>query len=328
MNATVLEYECAIAKEEFDRANALLPSISTTEYNEVANFLHSNDYVDYAYQIVQDPAMKFNYALELEDIESCRALLLNELNVEKERIYNNQRWRRLADCCILKGSIELAEECAVRSTDLSLLLLLYTCSGKKEGLRELAGKSAESDQWNIAFICYYLLQDVNACRKVLQEQQLLPQAAFFTLSHQPSLIQSVFKDWQDTLLQCHHIAAELIANPSTYSEFFPGYPEALELEQSIQPLYQMDIQAGEYMKYKEMLETGLCFQELACVGEEMKEETPLNSTDELDELEEFEGDVDDIDIDDLEKEWESCVCLNNQFYFVLSFRWRTASLRD
>lgn len=319
MNATVLEYECAIAKEDFDRANAILPSISTAEYNEVANFLHSNDYVDYAYQIVQDPAMKFNYALELEDIESCRALLLNELNVEKERIYNSQRWRRLADCCILKGSIELAEECAVRSTDLSLLLLLYTCSGNKQGLRELAGTSAESDQWNIAFICYYLLQDVNACRKVLQDQQLLPQTAFFTLSHQPSLIQSVFKDWQDDLLRCHHIAAELIANPSTYSEFFPGYQEALQLEQSIQPLYEMDIQAGEYVKYKEMLETGLCFDELACVGEtmsqeevvqeeEIQEEIVQESADDMKEFEELEGevegDVDDIDIDDLEKEWE------------------------
>ena len=75
-------------------------------------------------------------------------------------------------------------------------------------------------------------------------------------TQQPSAIQSVFKEWQEELSQAHHIAADLIANPSQYSEYFPGYQEALALEESIQPLYQMDIQASEYCKYKDMLETG------------------------------------------------------------------------
>lgn len=292
-------------------ANKLLPLIAVSEYNEIANYLHSNDYVEYAYQIVQDPAAKFNYALELEEIESCRSLLLNELNVEKELIYNDQRWRRLADCCILKGSITLAEECALKSKDLSLLLLLYTSTGNKQGLSELAVKAEEEDQWNISFVCYYLLQDLNACRRILQEQQLLPQAAFFTLSHQPSCIQEVFKDWQNDLLSRHHIAAELIANPSTYSDFFPGYKEALELEQSIQPLYSMDIQAGEYMKYKEMLEDGLCLDELKEVGEESTEDNEMENSEELDtddfgsEIRDVEdGELEEFDTDDIEGEME------------------------
>ena len=344
INSTVLDYECAIANENIDLANQLLPQIASSEYNEIASFLYSNDYIEYAYQIAQDPSLKFNYALELEDIDACCELLTTALNTDKEMIYNSQRWRRLADCCILKGNIQVAEECAIKANDLSLLLLLYTCSGNREGMKVLAEKAKQEEQWNISFLCYYLLQDIQACRSVLQEQHLLPQTAFFTLSHQPSAIQSVFKEWQEELSQAHHIAADLIANPSQYSEYFPGYQEALALEESIQPLYQMDIQASEYCKYKDMLETGLKLDELKCVGEEVIEQEEVNegeeeqmneqeeeqmneqeeeqmneqqqqqhnspnptesSSDEFDEIGEGSGgDVDDLDLDDLEKEWE------------------------
>ena len=157
-------------------------------------------------------------------------------------IYNHQRWRQLADICIDKGNIVLAEECANMAEDLSLLLLLYTCTGNRKGLTDLAEKALNADQWNIRFLCYYLLQDLNACQEVLKSQHLLPQAAFFALSYQPSTIQQVFKDWQDSLIESHHIAAELIANPSLYSDYFPGYHEALELEQSIEPLSQSSFQ--------------------------------------------------------------------------------------
>ena len=326
-----MEYECAIGTEDIEGANRILPMVAVSEYNEVANYLHSCDYVEYACQLVQDPAVKFNYALELEDIEICRGLLVNELNVEKESIYNNQRWRQLADCCILKGELKLAEECAKKADDFSLLLLLYTCTGNRQGLRDLGDEAMKADQWNVAFTCFYLIQDITACRELLQKQQLLPQAAFFTLSHQPSCIQDVFKDWQDDLIQHHHIAGELIANPGQYSEFFPGYHEALQLEESISSLYTMDIEAGEYTKYKEMLESELCLNELKCVGEvnesvgeheedqatlSVEEETeeqvnsdPIDTPepdDEFGEIEEgsIEGDVEDIDIEDLEKEWE------------------------
>lgn len=338
-----MEYECAIGTEDIEGANRILPMVAVSEYNEVANYLHSCDYVEYACQLVQDPAVKFNYALELEDIEICRGLLVNELNVEKESIYNNQRWRQLADCCILKGELKLAEECAKKADDFSLLLLLYTCTGNRQGLRDLGDEAMKADQWNVAFTCFYLIQDITACRELLQKQQLLPQAAFFTLSHQPSCIQDVFKDWQDDLIQHHHIAGELIANPGQYSEFFPGYHEALQLEESISSLYTMDIEAGEYTKYKEMLESELRLNELNCVGEvnesvgeheedqvtlSVEEETedqfnsdvsdtaelvpsePIGNApepdDEFGEIEEgsIEGDVDDIDIEYLEKEWE------------------------
>ena len=296
--------------------------------------------MEYAYQIIQDPAIKFNYAIELEDIESCQHLLRNELNTEKEIIYNRQRWRQLADICIDKGNIEFAEECADMAEDLSLLLLLHSCTGNRKGIVDLAEKARKADQWNIRFLCYFLLQDVDNCREVLKSQGLLPQAAFFALSYQPSFIHQVFRDWQENLIEAHHIAAELIANPSIYSDYFPGYHEALELEESIKPLYSMDIRASEYPKYKEMLETGLSLSELQCVGEEEEEEDvheeiqeedvqeevqeediqeeiqeetqdspQLDNNDDSDEFGEIEGDfevgdVDDLDIDNLEKEWE------------------------
>ena len=91
INATVLDYECAIANEDIDLANQLLPQIASNEYNEIASYLYSNDYIEYAYQIAQDPSLKFNYALELEDIDTCCELLTTALNTDKEIIYNRQK---------------------------------------------------------------------------------------------------------------------------------------------------------------------------------------------------------------------------------------------
>ena len=44
INATVLDYECAIANEDIDLANQLLPQIASNEYNEIASYLYSNEY--------------------------------------------------------------------------------------------------------------------------------------------------------------------------------------------------------------------------------------------------------------------------------------------
>ena len=272
------------------------------------------------------------------------ALLRGELRAaDRADAYNPQRWRRLADLCITQGDVPLALTCAEQAGDLSLSLLLYSCVGDRAALAALAARAAAQEQLNIAFLALYLTGDVRGCIELLQAHGKLPEAAFFALAYQPSQIAQAFAVWQADLRAHHHVAAELIANPREYAEYFAGYEEALTLEAQLAPLRAMDVKASEYPKYRRMVDgEGIDVSALESVrgdvkseevkeedvkteevkeevkeemkSEEEKEETvktdnPETETDNVEE--EFEAiigseegtDDGDIDIDDLEKEW-------------------------
>ena len=67
-------------------------------------------------------------------------------------------------------------------------------------------------------------------------------------------IAQAFAVWQADLRAHHHVAAELIANPREYAEYFAGYEEALALEAQLAPLRAMDVKASEYPKYRRMVD--------------------------------------------------------------------------
>ena len=246
-------------------------------------------------------------------------LLRGELRAaDRADAYNPQRWRRLADLGITQGDVPLALTCAEQAGDLSLSLLLYSCVGDRAAL---AARAAAQEQLNIAFLALYLTGDVRGCIELLQAHGKLPEAAFFALAYQPSQIAQAFAVWQADLRAHHHVAAELIANPREYAEYFAGYEEALALEAQLAPLRAMDVKASEYPKYRRMVDgEGIDVSALESVrgdvkSEEVKEDEIVkteNAETETDNVEEeFEAiigseegtDDGDIDIDDLEKEW-------------------------
>lgn len=201
-------------------------------------------------------------------------LLRGELRAaDRADAYNPQRWRRLADLCITQGDVPLALTCAEQAGDLSLSLLLYSCVGDRAALAALAARAADQEQLNIAFLALYLTGDVRGCIELLQTHGKLPEAAFFALAYQPSQIAQAFAVWQADLRAHHHIAAELIANPREYAEYFAGYEEALALEAQLAPLRAMDVKASEYPKYRRMVEgEGIDVSALESVSEEVKKE--------------------------------------------------------
>ena len=183
------------------------------------------------------------------------ALLRGELRAaDRADAYNPQRWRRLADLGITQGDVPLALTCAEQAGDLSLSLLLYSCVGDRAAMAALAARAAAQEQLNIAFLALYLTGDVRGCIELLQAHGKLPEAAFFALAYQPSQIAQAFAVWQADLRAHHHVAAELIANPREYAEYFAGYEEALTLEAQLAPLRAMDVKASEYPKYRRMVD--------------------------------------------------------------------------
>ena len=187
--------------------------------------------------------------------------------------YNPQRWRRLADLGITQGDVPLALTCAEQAGDLSLSLLLYSCVGDRAALAALAARAAAQEQLNIAFLALYLTGDVHGCIELLQAHGKLPEAAFFALAYQPSQIAQAFAVWQADLRAHHHVAAELIANPREYAEYFAGYEEALALEAQLAPLRAMDVKASEYPKYRRMVDgEGIDVSALESVRGDVKSE--------------------------------------------------------
>ena len=202
------------------------------------------------------------------------ALLRGELRAaDSADAYNPQRWRRLADLGITQGDVPLALTCAEQAGDLSLSLLLYSCVGDRAALAALAARAAAQEQLNIAFLALYLTGDVHGCIELLQAHGKLPEAAFFALAYQPSQIAQAFAVWQADLRAHHHVAAELIANPREYAEYFAGYEEALALEAQLAPLRAMDVKASEYPKYRRMVDgEGIDVSALESVRGDVKSE--------------------------------------------------------
>ena len=244
--------------------------------------------------------------------------------------YNPQRWRRLADLGITQGDVPLALTCAEQAGDLSLSLLLYSCVGDRAALAALAARAAAQEQLNIAFLALYLTGDVRGCIELLQAHGKLSEAAFFALAYQPSQIAQAFAVWQADLRAHHHVAAELIANPREYAEYFAGYEEALALEAQLAPLRAMDVKASEYPKYRRMVDgEGIDVSALESVrgdvkseevkedvkSEEVKEEVKEVKEEEVKEEKEEEVKEDEIvktenaetETDNVEEEFEAII---------------------
>ena len=234
------------------------------------------------------------------------ALLRGELRAaDRADAYNPQRWRRLADLGITQGDVPLALTCAEQAGDLSLSLLLYSCVGDRAAMAALAARAAAQEQLNIAFLALYLTGDVRGCIELLQAHGKLPEAAFFALAYQPSQIAQAFAVWQADLRAHHHVAAELIANPREYAEYFAGYEEALALEAQLAPLRAMDVKASEYPKYRRMVDgEGIDVSALESVRGDVKSEEVKEEEVKEEEVKEEEVKEEDVKEEEVKEERE------------------------
>lgn len=233
-------------------------------------------------------------------------LLRGELRAaDRADAYNPQRWRRLADLGITQGDVPLALTCAEQAGDLSLSLLLYSCVGDRAAMAALAARAAAQEQLNIAFLALYLTGDVRGCIELLQAHGKLPEAAFFALAYQPSQIAQAFAVWQADLRAHHHVAAELIANPREYAEYFAGYEEALALEAQLAPLRAMDVKASEYPKYRRMVDgEGIDVSALESVRGDVKSEEVKEEEVKEEEVKEEEVKEEDVKEEEVKEERE------------------------
>lgn len=227
---SVLSYQTAVVRQDFVAANALLPMIPSSEYSSVAKFLESQGFKEEALAVTSDPDHKFELAIDLKKLDIARKVLLEENAAESDDTTDMQsKWRRLGDLALFYGDLSLAEVCATRSGDLSGLLLLYSSSCNKNGMKELASQAKEQGRLNVAFVSYLLTSQVEEALQLLIDANRIPEAAFFARTYLPSHVPRVLELWKGLLKSVNVKAADSLADPINYPNLFPDYDVSLKV---------------------------------------------------------------------------------------------------
>jgi coatomer subunit beta' len=227
---SVLEYQTAVMRGDFDTANELLPAIPESEYTTVARFLESQGFKEEAMAVTTDPDHKFDLALELGHIDVAHALMDETPEEDKDSTETLAKWKKLSDAALRVSDFELCEAASLASNDYAGLLLMYSAIGNFSGMESLA-KTAEADgKTNIAFTAYLLTGNVEACIDILVSTNRLPEAAFFARTYMPSRIDEIVGLWKADLSGVSESAAEALLSPSDDFASFPDYDIALKVE--------------------------------------------------------------------------------------------------
>ncbi|CAG2256646.1 COPB2 [Mytilus edulis] len=235
---SVLEYQTAVMRRDFETADKVLPTIPREHRTRVAHFLEKQGFKSQAMAVTYDPEHKFELALQLGELKAAY-----EIAKETE---SEQKWKQLAELAISKCEFGLAQECLHNANDYGGLLLLATSAGNVGMVAKLAQTAEKSGQNNVAFLSYFSLGRLEECLEVLINTGRLPEAAFFSRTYLPSQVSRVVQLWRENLGSVNNKAANSLADPEEYENLFPGFVEAQKTEQFLRPQRKSLIPANKY----------------------------------------------------------------------------------
>nr|SVE84103.1 EOG090X01FO [Daphnia pulex] len=226
LQLSVLEYQTAVMRRDFETADRVLPSVPKEQRTRVAHFLEKQGFKEQALAVSADPEHRFELSLQLGQLQ-----LAYQLACEAQ---SEHKWKQLADLATTKCQFELAQECLHKAQDFGGLLLLATASGNAEMVQRLGDDAIGAGMNNVAFLTRFLSGDLNACLEILINTQRIPEAAFFARTYLPSQISRVVQLWKLSLSQVNAKASQSLAEPAQYDNLFPGLMDALNTEQFLE----------------------------------------------------------------------------------------------
>ncbi|XP_078464097.1 coatomer subunit beta' isoform X1 [Lampetra fluviatilis] len=215
---SVLEYQTAVMRRDFDMADKVLPTIPKEQRTRVAHFLEKQGFKSQALAVSCDPEHRFELALQLGELK-----IAYQLATEAE---SEQKWKQLAELATSRCQFQLAQECLHRAQDYGGLLLLATASSDQAMVTRLAQGAERDGKNNVAFLSYFLQGNLDKCLEVLINTNRLPEAAFLARTYLPSEVSRVVKLWRESLAKSNQKAADSLADPTEYENLFPGLREA------------------------------------------------------------------------------------------------------
>jgi coatomer subunit beta' len=258
---SVLQYQTAVMRGDFDTANELLGVIPDSEYTKIARFLESQGFKEEALAVTTDPDHKFDLAIELGHIDISLDLMKATPEEEKDSTDTMTKWKKLSDSALKVTNLELCEAASIASNDFPGLLLLYSATGNLEGMEKLAKLATDGGRNNVAFVAYFITGNVEACADLLVATKRLPEAAFFARTYIPSRVDDIVALWKDDLASTSESAANALASPKQNPEKFADMAIALEVEKIF--VSQRDgsklnpVGAHDYMTAKDDLDLNL-----------------------------------------------------------------------
>ncbi|CAK4617062.1 hypothetical protein LEN26_014692 [Aphanomyces euteiches] len=255
VHLVLLEYQTAVVRHDFQTANAILPRIPPELMDNVARFLESQGFKEEALVLSTDPDQKFDLAVQLAKLDVAKEIMMAREHDQHASATDTQhKWKQLGDLALNDGNYSLAEDCARRSDDLSLLLLLYTSRGDRAKLAELAELATAKSRHNVAFIAHFLLGELKKCVQLLVETKRLPEAAFFARSYDPAAIDLVLGPWREDLAQVSTRAAKALADPAKNVELFENFERSIQAAQVVAQTQQSVFPAKEYLARAPLLD--------------------------------------------------------------------------
>lgn len=214
LSLKVLEYQTVVLRGEMDLAAELLEDIPESEKTKVARFLEAQGYKELALDVSDDPEQKFELALSLGDLSKAH-IIAAEIN-------NTHKWKSLGDVALKSWDVVLSEECFKNAGDLDSLFLIYTSTGNKIALHDVAIRATELGKYNLAFNAFWYVKDTDACIDLLNKTNRSSEAAFLALTYGGDINKSV-ASWKKSLLSSGKPkAADFISSPAEEPEKFPA----------------------------------------------------------------------------------------------------------
>ena len=222
LHISIINYQTAVLRDDFETANKILPKIPMEQRNRIALFLDTQGHKEQALEVSIDPDHKFELAVQLNKLEIAHQIAIEAAS--------EQKWKQLADLALQAGKFQLAEQSLLNAEDLGGLLLLYTSTADAKGMNNLANLAIESGKNNVAFVCYFLLRRIEDCINLLCDTGRVPEAAFLARTYLPSQVSRIVKLWRQDLQTVNEKAAESLADPMEYENLFPDLKLALKAE--------------------------------------------------------------------------------------------------
>uniref|UniRef100_A0A915DNM3 Coatomer WD associated region domain-containing protein n=1 Tax=Ditylenchus dipsaci TaxID=166011 RepID=A0A915DNM3_9BILA len=185
---SVLEYQTAVMRRDFDAADTILRTIPESQCTRVAYFLEKQGFKKQALAVSKDPEHRFELALLLGDLNTAFELA--------QQADSEEKWKQVAQVATMKSELLLAGECLGKAHDYGGLLMLASCAGSAKLMNQLANDSYASGQHNVSFLSNLLLSDVEKCIDILVETGRLPEAAFFAHTYCPSQVPRLVALWR------------------------------------------------------------------------------------------------------------------------------------
>ncbi|XP_070562088.1 coatomer subunit beta'-like isoform X2 [Ptychodera flava] len=215
---SVLEYQTAVMRRDFETADKVLPTIPREQRTRVAHFLEKQGFKPQAMAVTIDADHKFDLAIQLGNIKTAHQVAMETESEEK--------WKQLAELATSKCEFKLASECLHNAQDYGALLLLATCSGDAKMVEKVAKTADTGKQSNVAFVSNFLLGRVEECIELLIKTNRIPEAAFFARSFMPSKMAQIVELWKECLGRTDKKKANALADPVQYENLFVGLKEA------------------------------------------------------------------------------------------------------